>query len=188
MLRCRTHGCAFTLYPPGYAPYRRQPVMRVAPDGKPIHGEGDRQRTDFAQTVFEAALDARQGRQWARQSDSFHDPPERWWGTQGRHLTLAARLVGIARDLSDRARSSIAAVLSVGHLQLRESSHAVGYRAIGHAVCGVLERMRGAAWRARQLLVCGCLADLWGEPLYWDAPRQVLERSPFPAAGTDARL
>ncbi len=26
---CRTHGTAFTLYPPGYAPYRRQPVLRA---------------------------------------------------------------------------------------------------------------------------------------------------------------
>jgi hypothetical protein len=158
--------------------------MRVAPDGKPIHGEGDRQRTDFTQTVFEAALDAKQGQAWARESDSYHDPPERWWGTQGRHLRLTARLVGLAGDLCDRVRSSIAAVLAVNHLQLREGSRGVGYRAIGKAICDVLERMRGTARRALQLLVCGKLTDLWGEPLYWDAQRQVLERSPFLAVGT----
>ena len=111
VLRCRTHSCSFTLYPPGYAPYRRQPVIGIAPDGSTIYGEGDRLRTDFDDTLFEAALDAKERRAWARDSDSYHDPPpDKWWATQRRHLALAARLVGVARDLSERVRSSIAAV------------------------------------------------------------------------------
>jgi hypothetical protein len=183
-MHCRTHDCGFTLYPPGYAPYRRQPVMRVAPDGAPIYGEGDRQRTDFSQTLFEAALDAKQGQAWARESDRFHDPPQRWWGTQGRHLRRGARLLGLAGDLSDRVRSCIAAVLSVPQLVLREGTRAVGYRAIGQAICEVLEQIPGAARRALHLLVCGSLSGLWGEALYWDAQRQVLERSAFLVAGT----
>ena len=92
--------------------------------------------------------------------------------------------MGLARDLSDRVRSSIAAVLSVNHLQLREGSRAVGYRAMGQAVCGVLAQIKGGARRALQLLVCGNLTELWGEPLYWDIQRQVLERSPFLATRT----
>jgi len=159
--------------------------MSVAADGKPIQGKEDRQRTDFAQTVFESALDAKEGRAWAREPDSYDDAPEQWWPTQGRHLALTARLVGIARDLSEPVRSSIAAVLSVNHLQLREGSRAAGYRAVGQAICDVLEQMRGGARRALQLLICGSLAGLWGEPLYWDAQRQVIERSPFLIGGTD---
>jgi len=159
--------------------------MNVAPDGSPIEGEGDRLQTDFTPSVFEAALDAKEGRPWARQSEPDQDAPERWWPTQGRHLALGARVVGIARDLSDRARGGIAAVLLVNHLQLREGSRAVGYRAVGQAICAVLTRMIGGARRALQLLVCGHLAGLWGEPLYWDVERQQLERSPFLIPGTD---
>jgi hypothetical protein len=192
VLRCRTHDCAFTLYPPGYAPYRRQPVLQVAPDGRPIRGEGDGKETDFDGTVFEAALDARRRRPWPRASGQgprdgpCPDPPERWWGTQGRHLTLAARLVGVAHDLSDRVRSFIAAVVSVDTLQLREGACVTGYHHIGEAVCGVLARMKGGARRAWQLLICSHLIGHWGEPLYWDAERQVLERSPLRPPGTAA--
>ena len=183
VLKCSTHGCAFTLYPPGYAPYRRQAVLQVAPDGQPIHGAGEPQQTDFGGTVFEAALDAKRGQPWARESGT--EQPERWWGTQGRHLRLAARLAGVARDLSDRVRCSIATVLSVATLQLIEGARAVGYRAIGDAVCAVLRTLRGGARRARQLLLCGHVSGIWGEPLHWDAQRQFLERSPFPAFGTE---
>jgi hypothetical protein len=184
VLRCCTHECAFTLYPPGYAPYRRQAVLRVAPDGQPIRGEGDPQQRDFGGTVFEAALDAKRGQPWARESGT--QPPERSWGTQGRHLRLGARLAGVARDLSDQVRCSIATVLSVATLQLIEGARAVGYRGLGEAVCAVLDRLRGGARRARQLLLCGQLTGSWGEPLHWDADRQFLERSPFPAVGTEA--
>ncbi len=186
VLVCITHECAFTLYPPGYAPYQRQPVLNLAPDGRPIRAEGDRDRADFNGTVFEAALDAREGQPWARDSDpeSDRDPPQHWWGTQGRHLGLAARLVGVSRDLSDRLRSSIAAVLSVPTLLLREGSQAVGYRRIGQAIGHVIGRIRGGVRRAMQLLRCGHLAGLWGEPLHWDARRRLLERSPFRPPGT----
>lgn len=178
MVRCRTHACAFTLYPPGYAPYRRQAVMRVAPDGRPIRGESDQERTDFGGTVFQAALSTRRSQPLV--TSSGQELSERRGGTQRRHLRLAARLVGVARGLADRVRCSIAAVLWVPTLQLIEGSRAVGCRGIGEAVCGVLTRLRGVR-RAWHLLVCGHLTGSWGEPLHWHAERQVLERSPFVA-------
>ena len=183
VVQCRRHGVAFTLYSPGYAPYRRQPVVRLAPDGVRIRAEGEPLQADFESTVFEAALDGKEGRRWAR--DSGDELPERWWSTQGRHLRLAGQLVGVALDLGERVRESIAAVLSVGTLVLRESSLAKGYRALAAAVCDVLLRLRGPApVRASQLLVCGHLIGQWGEPLHWDAKRQVLWRSPFCTLGT----
>jgi hypothetical protein len=172
---CGTHGCGFTLYPPGYAPYRRQPVLHVAPDGSPVPGDGDHER--FAETMFEAAVDAKAGRAWARLTED--DPPEHWWSTQGRHLGFAARLVGVAANLADAARETIATALSVSTLMLREHSLARGYRAIGDAICDVLQRIRGGTRRAQQLLVCGHLAGHWGAPWRWDPSRQVMERSPF---------
>lgn len=183
VVRCGLHGFgAFTLYPPGYAPYRRQAVLQVAPDGSTVHGDdGDRLRRDFGKTVFEAAVDARQGRPWPRETS---DRRERSWGTQGRHLELASRLTGVARSLADRVREAISTLLSIGGLHLRQASRSRGYRAVGEAVCSVLQRLRRGPRRAAHLLTCGHLIGHWGEPLHWDAGRRVMERSPFSAEGT----
>lgn len=181
VVACRTHGCGFTLYPAGFAPYLRQPVTQVAPDGGPVPGSGD--GDEFTDTLFEAAVDAKAGRAWARATETEDAPPERWWGTQGRHLRFAARLVGVAHDLADAVREAIAAALSVSALVLREHSVARGYRAIGEAVCDVLGRLRGGPRRAWQLLVCGHLVGRWGAPWRWDAQRAVMERSPFQSCG-----
>lgn len=186
VVSCRTHGVAFTLYPAGYAPYRRQPVLRLAQDGSGILREQGRpsERADFDGTLFEAALDAGHGVPWARESAvGVGDGPGRYWPTQGRHLRLAARITGVARDLSDRVRVSIATLLSVDCLDLHAGAQATGYRGIGKAICSVLLKLRGGARRAWRLLVCGALAGGWGEPLYWDSRRRVLERAPFPGRG-----
>ena len=179
---CSTHGCGFTLYPPGYAPYRRQPLLRLSPSGTPVEPEGDDESSHFSGTLFEAAVDASHGRPWARSSDD--GVPDRWWGTQGRHLRLAARLVGVGRDLADRVREAIATVLSVGTLRLRERSMAQGYRAVGESVCRVLQRVLRGPRRVVLLLTCGHLIGHWGEPLHWDVERRVIERSPFSTGGT----
>jgi len=180
VVRCKPHEWVFTLYPPAFAPYARQPVLRVSPSGQAIQQEGAPACTDFAGTIFDAALDAEAGRAWQREEG----PAERWWGTQCRHLQLAARLVGVAALICANVRESIAMVLSVPTLQLHEGARACGYRAIGKAVCGVLANLRGGARRARQMLICGFLIGQWGEPLHWDADRGVLERSAFCCPGT----
>ena len=176
--RCRTHKVGFTLYPPGFAPYRRQPVLKIAADGSPVSTEEAGLRKDFADTVFAAAVDGADGRQWARESgDAERDGS---WGTQGRHLQLAARLVGVGRDLVDRVRESVATVLSGSGLRQREHSLAKGYRALGKAVCDMLQQLRDShASRAFALLVCGYFVGHWGEPMCWDASREDLLRSPF---------
>jgi len=184
VVRCAVHGFgAFTLYPPSYAPYRRQAVLQVAPDGSAVRDSDhtDRLRGDFGGTLFEAALDAGGDRPWPRETGG---EPERSWGTQGRHLDLAARLVGVASHLVDRIREAISAVLSIGTLHLKEASRSRGYRALGAAVCAVLRGLRGGPRRAVHLLTCGHLIRHWGEPLHWDADRRVIERSPFLSRGT----
>lgn len=184
---CAAHGAAFTLYPAGYAPYLRQPVQRLSPDGREVAPEpaNSEQAAEWRGTVFEAAVDAKDGHAWSRSSE---DPAgaERWWGTQGRHLDRSASLLGIAGEVADSVREAMSAVLSVGTLVLRQLSAAKGYRAIGRAVCDVLQRIRGGARRALRLLVCGHLAGHWGMPWRWDSARQVVERSPFLSGGTSA--
>lgn len=179
--RCWIHGLGFTLYPHGFAPYRRQQVARLTPDGSADPSEAEGLRGDFEDTVFAGALDGADGCPWARDSDD--EIPERWWSTQGRHLRFAAGLLGMVTP--ERARESIAAVLSASGLQQRESALAKGYRAVGTAICGLLSKLRGSpAARGYALLVCGYFAGHWGEPMRWDPTRKDLLRSPFCAHGT----
>ena len=182
---CATHEGAFTLYPAGYGPYQRRPVQRLSPDGRAVASapEAGEPAGDWQGTLFEAAVDAKDGRAWSRCSEA-ESADGRWWTTQGRHLRRCTGIVGVAAGLADSVREAIAATLSVGTLVLRQLSAAKGYRAVGAAVSSVLQSLRGGAGRAFRLLVCGHLVGLWGAPWRWDPARQVMERSPFSSDGT----
>jgi hypothetical protein len=169
------------LYPPAFGPYLRAPVLALAPDGTaPLPEKGDPQGLDaFEGTLFQAALDGERRKAWAR--DSLDGVPDRWWSTQRRHLDLAQRLLGIARDIGARLRERIAGVLSLDYLFLRDQSRAEkdGYHARASAVCGVLRRLKRSATAALRLLFSGRLIGHWGAPRHWDPRRQTLERLPF---------
>jgi hypothetical protein len=143
----------------------------------------------FEDTLFEAALDAREGRAWARNSDC--EIPERWWGTQGRHLGLALGLLGISAGFTDQLRERIADVLRVDLFVLRQEAtkqteETVGYRERGKAISRVLRKLRRDRGTAFRLLFSGYAIGQWGLPLSWDPERDILERLPFHSPGTAA--
>lgn len=181
VVRCHKHKRDFTLYPPGFAPYQRKPLLDLAPDGTaplPESRPGSGLEA-FEGTLFDAAIDGERQVAWPRNSD--RGVPEEWWSTQGRHIRLASRLLGILAETSSRLREQIAAVLSVDHLFLLEKARAEahGYQGRSKAVCSVLRRLRSGAAGALRLLLCGHLIDRWGVPWSWDPGREVLERLPF---------
>jgi len=155
--------------------------MALAPDGTaPLAEKTDPDRLEaFEGTLFQAALDAERRKAWAR--DSRDGAPDRWWSTQGRHIDLALRLLGIARHIDDRLRERIAGVLSIDHLFLRDQSKVEKsrYHARAGAVCAVLRRLQRSATAALRLFFCGRLIGHWGAPRNWDPRRQILERLPF---------
>jgi hypothetical protein len=191
-VRCHTHGKCFTLYPPGFGPYLRKPVLRLAPDGGVPLADERKDPDDleaFEDTLFEAALDACEGRAWARNSD--REIPERWWGTQGRHLGLALGLLGICAAFTDRLRETIADVLRVDLLVLhqeatKQTEGNLGYRERGKAISRVLRKLRRDRGTAFRLLFSGYAIGQWGLPLSWDPKRDILERLPFHLPGTVA--
>jgi hypothetical protein len=189
VLKCHTHAEHFTVYPPGYAPYQRVPVLALSPDGAAILGEDQKAAKGpavFEGSIFGAALDARRRRAWARSSEG--GAPERWWSTQGRHLDLALRLTGISRSVSERTRELVAAVLGVALLFLREGAREElhGYHERGTAVSKILSKVRGGRQRALRLLVAGHLVGCWGRPRSSDRRGRTLEDLPFPVSGTPA--
>jgi hypothetical protein len=179
--RCHTHDCSFTLYPPAFGPYLRSPVLHLPPDGTaPLPEKRNPQGLGaFESTLFQAALDGERREAWAR--DSLDGVPDRWWSTQGRHIDLAMRLLGIAQDIGSRLRERIAGVLSLDHLFLRDQARLAkdGYHERASAVCRVLRRLKRSATIALRLLFAGRLIGHWGAPRKWDPRRQVLERLPF---------
>lgn len=182
VVKCHTHAIPFTLYPPGFGPYQRKPVLLLAPEGTAVlHEKSEDPLPDFDGTLFEAALDAKEGR--ARARNPAKDLRDGWWTTQCRHLEMALKLLGLLGTTTDRVRETIAAVLSVACLLLRDESRIPepGYQSRGHAVCAVLEALTGsAALRASRLLFCGYVIGKWGRPWTWDPSRRCLETLPFP--------
>jgi hypothetical protein len=190
VVTCHVHKKSFTLYPPGFAPYRRQPVIRQTLTGETPAAEKENHPEEeagiYEATVFQAAFDAKAGKAWAR--NSLKSVPELWWSTQRRHLQLGARLVGVSQSLNERLRETIARALSVDHLRLREllAKTAPGFRHLGLAICEVLKTIHSGATRAMRLLFSGHASGQWALPWKWDSGRKVLERLPFRSGGIAA--
>jgi hypothetical protein len=167
-------------------------VAKLSPDGtEPVWEPGrateDQQlQQDFEGTIFEAALDAKDGRPWLRSSPV--GGADRYWGNQRRQLDDAARLLGVAKDLSGAQRDEIAQVLSVEALVLHEEAAGLktvpGYRRLGAAILTVLSKLQRRASRALRLLFAGHIAGRWGMPLQWDPARRCLGSLPFLMPGT----
>lgn len=167
VVRCSVHHVAFTVYPPGHVPYGRVPLMHVGSDGSTVRD------ATWTGTLFEAAIDAAEGRAWER-------PVRRWngetpdpalvvpgdWSTQLSRLDLGVRCLGLASDLPGPIRYQIARALGVDTLLLRETCAwmtAGGYQARGQAVRTVLDAL-GPTPKLDRLLHAGHLAGAWGRP------------------------
>ena len=185
--RCRTHRLAFTLYPPGYAPYARRGVAPVAPDGASQRPEGKREKAErFRGTVFDAPLDAASGRAWGREHRGTADL---WWHTQLRQIELTRAVLGLAPSTDSRLRHAIAETLAIPTIVIEEQAKGLrvanaGYRARGTAVCVVLGKLTQTPLLADRLLEAGHLAGCWGAPYRWLPDVRALRRCPFRAAGT----
>lgn len=204
VVRCKVHAVAFTLYPPGHVPYGRAAVAPVGPEGNPVrndtapvaeagpagqqHGEAPAGVQAFDGTVFDAALDAAQGRLWQR--DYLLGGTSQWWASQGRRLQQALRLFGLLPQQSDDLRHELAGVLGVDALLLCEQARQVqalpGYRKRGQAVCLVLASLAVNRTLAGRLYACGHLCGLWGQAHLWHVHSRTLRKLPFRPTDTRA--
>jgi hypothetical protein len=160
--RCHEHGRSFTLYPPGWVPYGRQPTCSVTPAGYAVRS------TSAAGTMFAAAEDAEAGRLWPRSGAALDANVHR---TQGRHLALASVLLGVSPSLVEAVREALAACLGVPLLVLHEARRRYetsrSWRARAGALMEVVRRL-GARRQLPELWSrAGHLAGLWGRPSRW---------------------
>lgn len=168
------HGPGYTLYPPGYGPYQREPVAPMSPGGELVRvGAGDESVSPgvpaWLRTLFAGALDAARGLSWSRESPA-DDPRRR--RTQRRHIALAATLLGLAADLDEDLSQRIASFLGVAWLVLSDQRSAYQsastYEDRGAAVVSVLALVPVDRSLGHRLLMAGFIAGLWGRPERWD--------------------
>ncbi len=174
---CRGHGHAFTVYPPGYAPYARKPLVAVAPDGCVLHrskppGEQP-DKSAWEATLFEAALDAAAGEAWRPQGAAFTTGQ---WRTQQRHIEQCLSLFALSPNVTQRQRHEVGELIGIAYVDLQHAAQEVGtasgYRQRGLAVQEILSRLqplrrgRDMTSLPADLLRCGAVAGMWTEPMF----------------------
>jgi len=187
-MRCRRHGQAFTLYPPGHVPYGRRLVAPVGPDGKLLDPDPETATLDrWRATALAAPIDLSEGSRWPRsweRTDADAGRPEHT--TQWRRTRRLARLVGVAPSLADGRRHAVAVALAVPTLVLREQAErAVGTRALAIAIAAVIALV-GRAHALEGVLAAGVETELWGPVHRWDPTRRSLRPIRVPSGTTRA--
>ena len=174
VVKCH-HGSAFTLYPPGYGPYKRKSVAPMSPTGEIVRvGADDVQGNDttvpaYEGTVHGAAMDASRGERWSRES-SADDPRRR--RTQDRYIAQSAMLLGLANELAEKVVQDIAECLCVPYLalsDLRNSySTALTYLEKGAVNVSALALIPVDRTLGDRFLQSGFIGGMWGHPERWD--------------------
>jgi hypothetical protein len=176
VVSCRRHPTQrYTLYPPGHVPYGRQALASVSPSG-PLLLDAETRQVCWDGTVFQAALDAADGVRW-REDSPAHDPRRR--RTQGRHLELAERLLGVHRSLPDRTEEQVVSRLQVAMLTVRDAAArgSTSWTERALAVLVVLAALRVDGALLGSLLSAGLAVGLWARPCRWEVRHQRWERA-----------
>jgi len=181
VVKCLTHKKCFTLYPPGYTPFGRSPLIPVAADGGKVLDLGNGAER-FRGTQFDAALDAAQGKAWRNGND---DPgvSKHTFTTQVNHIQRIAVMLGLEPDISDDQRLAIAQTLPLSTLFLQDGANCFrsnpGYEEAGQAICSILEMLSDTTLSFERLTEAGFQTGLWPEPFFVGSQHRHLRSSAF---------
>jgi len=161
---CRTHQGGFTLYPGGWTPYSRKPLVQLTLDCTPA--KPDEGADTFSGTLFDAALDAARHYFWPKESEADSRTPR--FSTQLRHLRWAATLFGIDSPASEALRQQLVELLQIpGQLLYdctREIAAQAGGEARGKLISTILQAIPKTTVIFQKLAATGHLAGLWPRP------------------------
>lgn len=123
-MRCLTHSLCFTIYPPGWVPYGRSPLILLDHRGRMVETEQDENR--WNDTEFTAVIDAASGEIWPDPvtlgptiSEEKDGELVRSRRTQRRHVAGCMRLFSLdaTATLRDRERVTLTINLDVTALE-----------------------------------------------------------------------
>jgi len=183
---CSVHPVQrYTLYPPGYVPYGRKPVVATSAAG-PVLRKAQTGDALWETTVMSAAVDAADEERWPSGSPAGDTRRRR---TQGRRIERAGRLVGAHPALDEPTRERIAARLGVPAMTLRAAARSWGasWTTRGAAIVSVLLSLSLHADLPDRILAAGAVAGIWAPPHRWEpsrhswivSPSEPAERPPF---------
>jgi hypothetical protein len=167
--RCRAHGRAFTIYPPGHVPYGRVPLVELAPDGSAVRRNERDGPSPVPETLLLAASDAAKGKRWPR--EEAREGSVR--STQRRRVALAAVFFGLLSGKTPRV-DTVAAVTQLPEGVLVETIQVLAassdFELWGRKVTSVAVDLADRAGRVvmDRLAVLGHLAGSWGRPFRWE--------------------
>ena len=164
IFRCRRHNKKFTAYPPGYAPFLRKPLVSLAVNGLGL--SRDEPGSVLSNTIFQAALDAAQGKTWPK---GVVTPTEQCFMTQTRRLRRIARLLGISPHMGTRERERVVVgCLEIPVLAAHEAHQSLeknhGYQSLGRNMRRVLCELASGFRVYERMLESGYLNGFWGRP------------------------
>ncbi len=179
-MRCLAHQKYFTIYPPGYNPYGRKPLVHLATDGgRLLDLENGVER--FQGTLFDAALDASKNKPCGDGQGLSSFLP--FLPTQVRHIQRAAAILGLEPALNDDQRHAIAQTLTLPSLLLHTAAACFvtnpGYQDAGKAICSVLKELPDTTSLFERLAETGYQTGLWPAPFFMETHRQWLRPSKF---------
>jgi len=151
VVRCKTHGCFFTIYPPGYVPYGRQRLPTAVTEVT----------TAPAVQAAGAAADSAVQR-WPDWADPDGVEPA-WASTQWRQLKRWGQWLGLSGEEATGQRIATTLELDLHeHVSARAQYQRGGYRRRGRAILGVLRAVGRLGNVLERLLRAGHLAGLVG--------------------------
>lgn len=153
VVECKTHGMHYTVYPPGWVPYGREPVVPESSEPKPGAWLG---------TWFEAGVSTG----WARQ---YEWTGKTCWHTYRRRLVRCGEVLGLSGDI--RIGEAIAALLEVPlHVHAEAQREFLRGTVAGQqaGIAAMLAAHSASVRTWRQVVRAGHAAGLWGRPWFWN--------------------
>jgi hypothetical protein len=176
--RCRTHRRIFTVYPPDWTPYARKPFVGLSPEGEDGIPDGG-VNLAWAATVFQAVIDASEGRRWPIEASFIPDNrgliPGGVFRTQCRHIEGALSLFAINDGADRRAQEKVAASFGIGLPFIVELTHirdGPWWKKTGEAGAKILHCLGSPGRRHVHKLV-----DLGVDRKYWGPAPPLLSRA-----------
>jgi len=138
---CANHNYHFTVYPPGWQPYARSPIVHLTPDGKPIEivrTDAEYEGTSpWSFTMFKSIIAAAAGRLWPEemQLGAADSPlPSDYQGvarTQKRCIKFFMKTFGLLKTSHHKRREKICDLLGIEMTTLQNSKEKMNLRSRG---------------------------------------------------------